>query len=117
MSSHEQDLPDTTLFCRCLSLGRVTERQFLANWDNQLAIAHGLGHELQRFPVEFREYVHHFYRRVFRGVLRHLYNRCIDSPGLTLAISFSAVLPPTVSATASSVTRLAIAVSSSVASA
>src|ERR1700733_1746009 len=84
MSSHQQDLPDTALFCRCLSLGRVTERQFLANWDNQLAIAHGFGHELERFPVESREHVNHFYRRVFRGVLRHLYNRCIDSSWLNL---------------------------------
>ena len=33
MSSHQQDLPDTTLFCGCLSLGRFTEWQFLANRD------------------------------------------------------------------------------------
>src|ERR1700690_765899 len=52
-SSHQQDLSDTTLFCHCLSLGRFTERQFLANRDNQLAVAHGFGHELERFPVEF----------------------------------------------------------------
>jgi hypothetical protein len=32
-SSHQQDLPDATLFRRCLSLGRFTEWQFLANRD------------------------------------------------------------------------------------
>src|ERR1700679_3346758 len=53
ISSHQQDLPDTALFCLCLSLGRVAWFQVLANRDNQLAIAHGFGHELKRFPVEF----------------------------------------------------------------
>jgi len=33
MSSHQQDLPDTTLFCCGLSLGRFTKWQFLANRD------------------------------------------------------------------------------------
>ena len=33
MSSHQQDLPHTTLLCRCLSLGRFTEWQFQANRD------------------------------------------------------------------------------------
>src|SRR5271163_2642067 len=44
-SSHQQDLPATTLFCRCLSLGRFTEWQLLANRDYKLAIAHRFGHE------------------------------------------------------------------------
>src|SRR5580658_1718365 len=33
VSSHQQNLPDTTLFCHCLSLGRFTQWQFLANRD------------------------------------------------------------------------------------
>ncbi len=61
ISSHQQDLPDATFLCRCLSLGRFTEWQFLAYRDDQLAISHRFGHELKRFPVEFREYVHHLY--------------------------------------------------------
>ena len=60
-SSHQQDLPGAALFCRCLSLRRFTEWQFLANRDYQLSISHRFGHELERFPVEFREYVHDFY--------------------------------------------------------
>jgi hypothetical protein len=32
-SRHQQDLPDTTLFCRCVSLDRFTEWQFPANRD------------------------------------------------------------------------------------
>ena len=43
-SSHQQDLPDTTLFSLCLSLGRFIEWQFLADWYYQLAIPHRLGH-------------------------------------------------------------------------
>jgi len=59
--SHQQDLPRTTFFCRRLSLGRFTEWQFLANRDYELAISHRFGHELKRFPVEFREYMLHLY--------------------------------------------------------
>src|ERR1700758_3550662 len=84
MSSHQQDLPDTTFFCGSLSLGRFTEWQSLANRDYQLAISHRLGHELERFPVEFREYWHHFYRRILRGVLRCPENRCKHSSRLDL---------------------------------
>src|SRR5580658_7210976 len=73
-SSNEQDLPDTTLFRLCLSLGRFTEWQFIANRDDQLAISHRFGHELERFPVEFREYVRHLHRWILRGVLRRLEN-------------------------------------------
>src|ERR1700693_5286377 len=84
MSSHQQALPDTTLLCRCLSLGRLTEWQFLANRDYQLAISHRFGHELERFPVEFREYWHHLYRWVLRGVLRCPENRSKHSSRLDL---------------------------------
>ncbi len=84
MSRQQQDLTDTTLLCRCLSFGRFTERQFQANRDYQLAISHRFGHELERFPVEFREYFHHLYRWVLRGVLRCPDNRCIDSARLDL---------------------------------
>src|SRR5208283_2267084 len=83
-SSHQQDLPDATLLRRCLSLGRFTKRQLLANWDYELAIAHRFGHELERLPVEFREYVHYFYRWILRRVLRCLDNRCIHSSRLDL---------------------------------
>src|SRR5580704_227538 len=87
-SSHQQDLPYTALFCRCLRLGRFTEWQFLANRNYQLAISHRLGHGLERFPVEFREHVNHSYRRVLRSVLRQLDNRCIHSSGLDLGDQF-----------------------------
>src|SRR5208282_4211362 len=83
-SSHQQDLADATLLRRRLSLGRFTKRQLLANWDYELAIAHRFGHELERLPVEFREYVHHFYRWILRRVLRCLDNRCIHSSRLDL---------------------------------
>jgi len=56
MSSHQQDLPGTTLLCLCLRLGSFTEWQFPANRDYQLAVSHRLGHELERFPVECGEY-------------------------------------------------------------
>src|ERR1700723_1404945 len=39
--NHQQDLPNAALFRRCLSFGRITERQGLANRDYQLAITHG----------------------------------------------------------------------------
>src|ERR1700728_1418323 len=55
---HQQDLPDTTLFCGCLSLRRFTEWQFLANRNYELAISHSFSHEFECFPVEFREHVH-----------------------------------------------------------
>src|SRR5580698_7197583 len=84
ISSHQQDLPDTTLLGRRLSCGRFTEWQFQANRDYQLAISHRFAHELERFPVEFREYCHHLYRRVLRGVLRCPDNRCVDSSRLDL---------------------------------
>ena len=84
MSSHQQDLPDTTFFCLCLSLGRFTEWQFLANRDYELAISHRFGHELERLPVEFREYWHHLYRWVLRGVLRYPENRSKHSSRLDL---------------------------------
>ena len=60
ISSHQQDFPGRTLLRSCLGLGRFTEWQFLANRDYQLAISHRFGHELERFPVEFREHMHHF---------------------------------------------------------
>lgn len=53
ISSHKQDLPDATLLCFCLSLSRFPEWQFLANRDYQVAVAHRVGHELERFSVEF----------------------------------------------------------------
>src|ERR1700691_6185117 len=84
MSSHQQDLPDTTLLCRCVSLGRFTKWQFLANRDYQLAISHRFGHKLERFSVEFRKYVRQFYRWVLRGILRRLDNRCIYASRLYL---------------------------------
>src|SRR5579863_3361844 len=84
MSSHQQDLPDTTLLCRCLSLSRFTEWEFPAYRDYQLAISYRFGHELERFPVEFREYRRHFYRWILRGVLRRPDNRCIHSRRLHL---------------------------------
>ena len=84
MSSHQQDLPDTTLLCRCLSLGRFTEWQFQANRDYQLAISHSFGHEFERFPIELREYENHLYRRVLRSVLWHLDNRSKHSSRLDL---------------------------------
>jgi len=62
ISSHQQDFPGPTLLRSCLGLGRFTKWQFLANRDDQLAISYRFGHELDRFPVEFREYVHHLYR-------------------------------------------------------
>jgi site-specific recombinase XerD len=48
MSSHEQDLPDTTLLCRCLSLGRFTkcasgpycQNYFLHNFRHTFATEH-----------------------------------------------------------------------------
>ena len=36
MSSHQQDLPDATLLCRYVSLGRFTEGQFPADRDTSL---------------------------------------------------------------------------------
>src|SRR5580698_2693615 len=78
MSRHQQDLPGATLLRLCVSLGRLTERQFQANRNYQLAISHRFGHELERFPVEFGEYSHHLYRWVLRGVPRWPDNRCID---------------------------------------
>src|ERR1700678_1162734 len=82
VSSYQQDLPDTTLFCRCLSFGRFIEWQFLANRDYQLAISHRFGHGLERFPVEFREYVHDLYGWVLRGVVWRLENRSKHSSRL-----------------------------------
>jgi len=67
-----------------LSLGRFTEWQFLANRDYQLAVSHRFGHELERFSVEFREYVHRFHRWVLRGVLRCPDNRSKHSSRLDL---------------------------------
>src|SRR5579862_6065051 len=58
-SSQQQDLSGTTLLRHCLSLGRFTEWQLQANQDYQLAVSHRLGHELERFPVEVRDYRHH----------------------------------------------------------
>src|SRR5579871_6167729 len=75
MSRQQQDFPDTTLFCRCMSLGRFTEWQFLANRDYQLAISHRFGHELERVPVEMRENKHRLYSWMLRGVLRRSGNR------------------------------------------
>jgi hypothetical protein len=69
-SGHQQDLPDATLFYRRLSLGRLTEWQFLADRDCQLAIPHRFGHELKRSSVEMREDRRQLYRRVLRGILR-----------------------------------------------
>src|SRR5580704_9740101 len=68
--SHQQDLPDAALFRRCLSLARFTEWQGLANRDYQPAISHCFRHELERFPIEFREYRRHLHSRILRGVLR-----------------------------------------------
>jgi hypothetical protein len=52
-SDHQQDLSDTTFFCRRLGLGRFTEWQSLAQRKYQFAITHCFGHDLERFPVEF----------------------------------------------------------------
>ena len=87
-SSHQQDLPDTTLFSLCLSLGRFIEWQFLADWDYQLAIPHRLGHGFERFPIKFREYVRHSYRWVLCGVLRCFDNRCVHPSRLDLGDQF-----------------------------
>ena len=78
-SRHQQDLPDAALFCRCLSLGRFTERHLPANRDHHLAISHRFGHELEVSSVEFREDRHHLYRWILRGVLR-----CPEQPKQTL---------------------------------
>jgi hypothetical protein len=56
MSGHQQHLPGTALFCRCLSLGGSTQRQFPANRDYQLAISHRFGHELKSFRIRCREH-------------------------------------------------------------
>ena len=69
-------------------------------------------HKLERAPVELRENWHDRHGRILRAIPRCTDNRCVTSPGLTLAISFSAVVPPTVSATASSGGHFAIASSS-----
>src|ERR1700726_4759349 len=84
MSSHQQDLPATALFRRCLSLGGFTEWQLLANRDYELAIPHRFGHELKCFPVEFREYRHYLYSCLLRGVLRRLEHRSKPSSRLDL---------------------------------
>jgi len=102
-------------FLRLLEPWPLSEWQFLANRDYKLAISHRFSHELERFPVEFREYVHHLYRWVLRAFCGASTTDAYTPPGLTLAISFSASFPPTVSATASREGRFAIAVSSSVA--
>lgn len=79
MSGHQQDLSDTALFCSCLCLGRLAERQSHADRDRQLAISHPLRHELQRFSVEFREYEHSLYGKELLGVLWNSENRCEDA--------------------------------------
>jgi hypothetical protein len=43
---YQRDLSATTIFCRCLSLGRLTEGRFLTDRDYKPAISHGFGHEL-----------------------------------------------------------------------
>src|SRR5579862_7576954 len=65
-----------------MSLGRFTEWQFKANRNYELAIPHRFRHEFERFPVEFREYLHDFYRWVLRGILRCSDDRRINSPRL-----------------------------------
>jgi len=50
---HQQDLSDATFFHDRLSLGCFTEREFLADRDHEFAVAHRLGHEFERLPVEF----------------------------------------------------------------
>jgi hypothetical protein len=67
------------------------------------------------FLSNFENTLRHLYGWVLRGVLRYRDNRCIDSSRLNLGDRLSAVLPRTVSATASTGGRFAIAVSSSVA--
>lgn len=39
---------------------------------------------LERFPVGFREHVHHLHGRVLLRILRYFNNRCIDAGGLDL---------------------------------
>src|SRR5947209_11402173 len=84
VSGHQQDLPNTTFFRRRVSLGRFTERQFLADGDDQPAVPHCFGHELERSPVGFRGYERHLYGWIVRGVPRHRENRSKDSSRLDL---------------------------------
>ena len=42
--SQGQDLPDTALFCDCLSFDRLAESQLAAYRDHQFAIPDGLDH-------------------------------------------------------------------------
>src|SRR5579872_685119 len=83
-SSDQQNLSGSPFLSRCLSLGRFTERQFLANRDQQLSISHGFGHELKSLPVEFREYVDHLHRRIRVNIFRQFDNRCVESSRLDL---------------------------------
>src|SRR5580692_6563123 len=71
-----------------MSLGRFTQWQFEADRNYELAIPHRFGHEFERFPVEFREYLRDFYRWVLRGILWCADDRCINSPRLDFGDQF-----------------------------
>jgi len=75
MSSHQQDLPDTTLFRSGLSFGCLAGWKLAADRDHQFAISNGFGHELESFRIRFRDHRHHLHRCVLRGILRWPENR------------------------------------------
>src|SRR5579864_38975 len=115
ISSHQQNLHHTTLLRCSLSVGCLAEWQFAADRDHQFAIANGFSHELKSFRIRCRVHRYHLYGWVLLGIPCAPRTDANTPLGLTLAISVSAVLPLTVSATTSSIGRFAIALSSSVA--
>ncbi len=68
MSSHQQDLPNTTLFGSGLSLGCVAEWQLAADRNHQFAISDGFGHELKSFHIRCRVHRYHLYAWVLLGI-------------------------------------------------
>src|SRR5580700_1460343 len=88
MSSHQQDLPDTTHLRGGLRFGRLAEWHLAADWDHQFAISDGLGHELKSFRISCRVHRYHFYSWVFLGIPWRPVNRCKHSSGLDLGGQF-----------------------------
>src|SRR4051812_36476690 len=84
MSRHQYDLPDATFLGQCVGLGRFAERHLPTDREDQLAVSHGFGHELECLSVSFGGYERRLYGRIGGGVLGHPDNRSKDSLGLHL---------------------------------
>jgi hypothetical protein len=91
MSRHQQDLPDATLFCRCLSLGRLAEWQFspigITSLPSRTASAMNWSVSLSKCEKTNTAFTDG-YSAAFCGAPATEAN---TPPGLTLAISFAAV--------------------------